>query len=307
MSETFNTATPHVVATVPVGTEPTAVAVDGHEQVFVTNAGDNTVSVVNSGTNATTATISVGLHPEGAATDPQFGICVANGGDNTVSLIDRSHTVVTTLGVGDPSGPPPNMVRVAVDHFAGRAYVTNRGGQRVSIVRFSDDPPVIAPEFMDVPASLGVAIDAVDHRVYVTQPDFNTVSVVDPATTGVIATIPVGQQPVGIAIDSPRRLVYVANSGSNAVSVIDIATGGGVVDIDVAAQPIGVAVDSRGDAYVSHSDGTVKVIGAGSNSVRATIPVGSKPQGLAFQPHSNRVYVANSGDGTLSAIDLGDG
>ncbi|MFJ4723335.1 YncE family protein [Streptomyces luteogriseus] len=298
-----NTAQLRVVANIPVGAKPVGVAVDVHSHVFVTNSGANTVSVIDSSINTVTATINVGLRPEGVATDPQFGVCVANGGDSTVSMIDRFNAVITTISVEGMLTPPPNMMRVAVDHSLSRAYATNRGRHRVSIINISGALPPFAPNFIDVPGPLGVAVDSVSHRVYVTQPDFNTVSVIDPATNGVIGTIPVRQQPTGIVADALRRRVYVANSGFHTVSVIDIATGG-VADINVAAGPIGVTVDSRGNAYVTQFDGTVKVIDATSNSVSATIPVGSQPKGLAFEPHSDRLYVANSGDGTVSAIDL---
>jgi YVTN family beta-propeller protein len=295
-----------VAATIPVGTEPVGVAVDVHHRVFVTNSGANTVSVIDALTNTVSTTIAVGSRPEGVATDPQVGVCVANGGDNTVSVINKANTVIATIGVEGLPIPPPGVTGAAVDHLRARAYVTNRGAHRVSIIHIGGALPPFAAHFVDVPGPLGVAVDAVRHGVYVTQPDFNAVSVIDPASDGVVATIPVRQQPTGIAVDAQRGRVHVANSGSDTVSVIDIATGG-VVDIGVAAGPVGVAVDSRGNAYVTQSDGTVKVIDAMSHSVSATIPVGSRPEGLAFEPHSSRVYVANSADGTVSAIESAAG
>ncbi|WP_405828291.1 YncE family protein [Streptomyces sp. NBC_00105] len=302
MSKTSNTEKLRVVATIPVGTGPFAVAVDVHGQVFVTSRGDNTLSVIKSSTNTVIATLNVGLRPESVATDPQFGVYVANSGNVTVTAMDRFHAVVATLDVGPP-GLPPNMLRVAIDHLLSRAYVTDHGRDRVSIIRTSAEPPFVTPDFIDVPSALGAAVDPVDHRLYVTQPEFNTVSVVDPATNEVVGSVAVGQQPMGIAIAPQKRRLYVTNSGFTTVSVIDIATGG-TVAVDVAAKPIGVAVDSHGNAYVSASDGTVKVIDATSNRVGDTFPVGPKPEGVAFEPLTNRVYVASRGDGTVSAIDL---
>lgn len=292
-----------VVAGIPVGARPVAVAADVHDHVFVTNSGANTVSVIDSRTNTVTATINVGLRPEGVATDPQVGVCVANGGSSTMTVIDRFNAVIATVRVQSPFFPLPDTMRVAVDHLMGRAYVTHRGSHRVSIVKISGELPPFAHTFAEVPGPLGLAVDPTSHRVYVAQPDFHTVSVIDPATNKVVATIPVRAQPTGIAIDAPRRRAYVAHAGFRAVSVIDIATGG-TTDIPVATGSVGVTVDSRGNAYATQSDGTVKVLDAASHSVSATIPVGSRPAGLAFEPHSDRVYVANSGDGTVSAIDL---
>ncbi|MFB7359447.1 YncE family protein [Streptomyces gardneri] len=298
------TEQPRVVAVIPVGAKPVGVAVDVHDHVFVTNSAFNTVSMIDTSTNTVSATISVGFRPESVATDPQFGVFVANGGNNTVSAIDRFNAVIGTINIGGPPGPPLNAMRVAIDHLMGRAYVTNRSGDRVSIIGISGDLPPVALDFITVPGPLGVAVDSVSHRVYVTQPDLNSVSVFDPAAKEIVRTIPVRQQPTSIAIDTQRRRSYVANSGFNTVSAIDLAIGS-IVDIDVGAGPNSLSVDSRGDVYVSHSDGLVRLIDVGSNTVIARIPVGSQPAGLAFEPHSDRVYVANSGDGTVSAIDLG--
>ena len=39
------------------------------------------------------------------------------------------------------------------------------------------------------------------------------------------------------------------------------------------------------------------------NTVVATVPVGSSPRGVAVDPSTNRIYVTNSGDGTVSVIE----
>jgi YVTN family beta-propeller protein len=302
-----STEEPRVVATIPVGAKPVGVAVDVHDHVFVANSGITTVSVISSVTNTVSATLNVGLHPESVATDPQFGVYVANSGNSTVSALNIFHNLVATIPVGFPPGfPQADVLRVAVDHIFGRAYVANRHLDRVSIIKISSDPPFLFPDFIEVRGPLGVAVDPVSHRVFVTCPDHNEVSFFDVASHEVIGRISVGQLPTGIAIDPQKRRAYVANSGSKTVSMINLATTS-VANIDVGTSPSDVAVDSHSRVYVTHPDGLVRVIDPGSTTVTARIPVGSQPRGLAFAPHSNRVYVANRGDSTVSAIDLADG
>ncbi|MEU2026228.1 YncE family protein [Streptomyces sp. NPDC016469] len=291
-----------VVANIQVGVQPVGVAVDVHDHVFVTNSGSNTVSVIDSLTNTVSTTINVGLRPEGVATDPQFGVCVANSGSRTMSMIDRFNAVVATVSTGGPPGLSFGT-RVAVDHILSRAYMTNRFGDRVSVFHISSDPLPFTRDFIGVTGSLGVAVDSLNHRVYVTRPDANAVSVVDPAKNEVVATVPVHQQPSGIAVDAQRHRAYVANLGFDAVSVID-TDNGSVTDVTVAAGPNDVTLDSRGNVYVTHVDGTVTVLDATSHNVNAIIPVGSHPEGLAFEPHSDRVYVANRDNGTVTAVGL---
>ena len=67
----------------------------------------------------------------------------------------------------------------------------------------------------------GVAINQFYHLVYVANAGSNTVSVIDPATNKVVATIPVsGNGPSGVAINPTNGLIYVPNVRSNTVSVV---------------------------------------------------------------------------------------
>jgi YVTN family beta-propeller protein len=82
----------------------------------------------------------------------------------------------------------------------------------------------------------------------------------------VIATIRLGwggHGPVSLAVNPTTNRIYVANEFSNNVSVID----------------------------------------GGSNTVVATVPVGSGPVGVAVNSGTNRIYVANTGDDTMSVIE----
>src|SRR5262249_57229025 len=62
------------------------------------------------------------------------------------------------------------------------------------------------------------------------------------------------------------------------------------------------------NAYITNSGvppdffGTVSVIDTTSNTVAATIPVGSAPFGVAVSPDGSTVYVANEFDNTVSVI-----
>src|SRR3989475_11434648 len=54
-------------------------------------------------------------------------------------------------------------------------------------------------------------------------------------------------------------------------------------------------------AYITNlNDNTVSVIDTASNTVTATVPVGTFPNGVAVTPDGARVYVANVLDGTGS-------
>jgi YVTN family beta-propeller protein len=98
------TATNTVIATVPVGVEPTGVAVtpDG-AAVYVANQGSATVSVLATATNTVIATVPVGGGPFGVAVTPDgAAVYVANQRSATVSVLaTATNTVIATVPVGN--------------------------------------------------------------------------------------------------------------------------------------------------------------------------------------------------------------
>ena len=66
----------------------------------------------------------------------------------------------------------------------------------------------------------GIAFNPDNGFMYVTNQGSNSVSVINPATNTVVATIPVGSNPQVIAFNPDNGFIYVTNIGSHTVSVI---------------------------------------------------------------------------------------
>jgi len=138
---------------------------------------------------------------------------------------------------------------------------------------------------------------------YIPNFDSNSVSVIDIESNNVVATIPVGSQPLGVAVNNTGTRIYVTNLDS--VSVIDGSSKSVIATLPLGGELTGVAVNPAGTrVYVGDlvSD-TVKVIDASGNTVIATVPVGSAPRGVVVNPQGTRVYVANEASGSISVID----
>ena len=104
-------------------------------------------------------------------------------------------------------------------------------------------------------------------------PGAGNVSVIYTKTNKVVATIKTGEEPQSVALDPNNRYAYVANAGSGTVTVIRITR--------ASAKRFRARVDRR----------------------RGTIRTGAEPWNIVISPNGRRVFVANSGQGTITVID----
>jgi len=116
----------------------------------------------------------------------------------------------------------------------------------------------------------------------------------------------VDQSVPGAASESLSRLTF-SGVGIGSITTTTLPTG---------SAPNFVATTESTQAYVSlpqyvnPTSGTVvpsvAVVNTQSNSLVATIPVGNNPVAIAETPNATKLYVANQGDGTLSAFNTSD-
>ncbi len=130
----INTSSDSVVATIPVGSYPWALAYDNASgEVFVVNYVSANVSVINDTTDRVVATIPVGgpaSYPDAIVYDSALNeVLVADYWSNNVSAINTTtNTIVTTFPVGME---PTDM---AYDPANGEAYASNVMQGTVSII-----------------------------------------------------------------------------------------------------------------------------------------------------------------------------
>jgi len=123
-----------------------------------------------------------------------------------------------------------------------------------------------------------IAISQNNALVWVVNPDDDSVSVIRTDTNAVIKKITVGDEPQSIALDPNNLFAYVANAADNTVTIIHI----------VNANP------STFDARVDNA------FCPNSNCNPTT---GAEPWNIVISPNGNRVFVANSGQDTITVID----
>ena len=233
-----------ITADVLVGTNPQYVGLDpSTSKAYVTNAGSNTVSVldISGSPPSVTNTIVVGAYPLGVAVNPNtHQVYVANANSGTVSVINGSATppsVTTTITIGStPFG-------IGVDPVTNRIYVANHGSSTVSIIDGSAIPPSVTSTF-SVASPVGLALNSVAKEMYVVNDGANTVTIFDISATPPlnIGSVNVGSTSVGIGygvggvgVNPSIRRIYVSNYGENTISFIDVSNpplGGTIVPFD---------------------------------------------------------------------------
>jgi DNA-binding beta-propeller fold protein YncE len=296
--------------TITVGDDPSSIAVDvASDTVYVTNNGDNTVSVFNgatcnalntSGCGQKPATVPVGSQPIGLAIDDaNHTVYVPDSGDTSVSMIDSATCNASHLA-GCPSTQPPTV---------------NVGSQPFDAV-----------------------VDQSRHTVYIgtlaaiSVFDANTCSATQPSGCTTIATTLNGDPysgPNGMGIDDANDTLYTANY-DNTISAWNmqdcdasnlggcaIATPGTVMPFPYSTgeHALYLAVDETlHSVYVTYQfDGALIVFD--TNACEATnlsgcatltpsaVSTGDEPEGVVLDPQTQTLYAANAADNDVSVID----
>jgi YVTN family beta-propeller protein len=311
----ISTATPR--STAPIVPTPTQTASPtetpataqrpGRVFAYVTNFDDGTVSVIDDPAQAVIATLRVGAGPLGvAASADGTRVYVANFHAGSLSVLSTARRrVIANIPVSESAHSvalsPDERLAYVTDTFTGMLAVVDLA-QRQVVGRIAVGPQ---------PA--GLAVSSADARVFVTSYGGNAVWVVDPLGAGVVALIPFGQPsaPLGVSLAPRLERGHVASQFGGLIR-LDLLTlfgqgpEGGVLFHET-PEAVAYAPDQERFYAVTHDGplvGRLRIFVAGpAGGLVGTVTVGSVPEALGIRPDGERVYVANTGDGTVSVVD----
>src|SRR5262245_39228147 len=114
------------------------------------------------------------------------------------------------------------------------------------------------------------------------------------------------------AVHAARGRVYVAHTANDALDVIDCATARHVGSIPDLPAVAGALVCAEHDLVFTsnRAENTVGIVDPARDAIVARIPVGIRPNGLAYDPGRRLLLAANVGDParpgsfTVSMIDV---
>lgn len=283
-----------VLRTIPVGAQPFGVAAAGN-QVYVTNNGGTTVSIIDTATNTVTGSLAVGNGPGEIAVEGGRAY-VGNFNDGTVSVVDIAmHSTVATLS--------PGGLGVAVDPVLHRLYATS--GARLTVF---DTDTLLAVATLSAPASGGwwaVAVDPTRHRVYLGDLGGGGITVVDGTTNTAVALIATGK-PIrfALAVDPPAgRLVAASDSAAATAWFVSTATDAVVGSTTVGDFPSHIAFDASHRAVITDGGSNdLAVVDPATGAVTRSALAG-KPAGVALS--GTQLYVALNASGAVALVGNG--
>ena len=262
--------TDRVIAAVPVGSEPGAIAF-GSGSLWVANAGDKTVSRIDPAALRTTRTLTLGATPTGIAAshDAIWAIeSVGSASSVAVRRIDPQFDVV---------GPAQRLANVFpggpgwVAAHGNTVWVAPSSGL---LARLHASTGRIVRQLDPNASPAGIALG--DDALWVTDSDANNVTQID--ATGLHTPIAVGNGPHAIAAGAGG--VWVADTFDDQIVRIDPSAAAVTTTIRVGRSPSAIAVGD-GSVWVANAgDGTVSRIDPATDKVTATIDVGGSPRAI---------------------------
>jgi YVTN family beta-propeller protein len=222
--------------------------------MYITNGGDDTVSVIETAGHTVIDTIAVGNTPVGIEMQPDGSrLYVANRDGASISVIDTAtNAVIDTVAVG----ASPNFMIV---HPGGLAvYVPNVADDNVSVIYSATNDVVSTVPVGDFPVL--VMIDPKRPRIaYVANAD--DIQIIDLATNATSATIPF-PGPGDFAFHPDGESMYVPSFAENTVYLLDADDGSVIDTIAVGDGPIDTTMgfvapcpaDLGGDGSVGFAD-----------------------------------------------------
>jgi YVTN family beta-propeller protein len=217
---------------------------------------------------------------------------------------------------------PPYAYAIAVDPLNGRVYIggtfqdTNGVDQSKVLVFCTFEKKVVEEISVSTTTGdgiLGLAVNSVTGDLYVANGSNNEIDVIKNGWYQVTKRISLSAEPFGVAVNPLTNTAYAALLNGS-VSVIsgktDTITTTTVVPPTAPVTSVanaGITVDiATGNVFTSnatYADASSVGVLSGAGAFVTNVSVGNTPFGIDADPFTGLVFVANSQDGTVDAIN----
>ena len=294
------------------------------ELVYVTNEDSRDLTVIDAATDSVVATIFVGTRPRGVKVSPDGRtVYVALSGSpkcpptmpdaeceklksdpalDGVAVVDvATRKTIKTL----PSGLDPETFDVSPDGT--KLFISNEAADSATIVDIASGKAVANVKVGREPE--GVTLTPDGKSVWITGESDHNITGIDVASGALLGSIDIlSKRPRGIAFLPDGSRAYVTNEVGGTVSVVDMIAKRTIHQITMPpdARPMGIVVAADGKRiYVTNGRGkTVSAIDPATDSVTASVEVGTRPWGIDLTADGKKLYTANGPANTVTVVDV---
>lgn len=255
--------------------------------VYIPNYDLSTVSVYDALINALVSVIPVGQHPYGVAISRDAKKAyIAD--EEQISVIDATtNTIIKKI---------PNitgMLAVSADNTQLYALYQNSNQSLLNSIAVIDTESYKIINTISVgDNSQNIAINTIGNRVYVSNKNDSSISVIDTKNNIVIKTI-TGINAPGYLVSNEQKIYVVSND--NVLSAINNSNYSLIKTLDyIKNEPIhGIAINPNGSYVYISQDSGISVINTENDSIINTIPI--KTNGIGVNPYGNVYAWDNTG------------
>ena len=262
-------------------------------QVYVSNEKSGDITVINGSDNQVLGTIPVGKRPRGIHASP----------DGKTVYVALSGTPIAAPPQLDAKGNP--IFRKAKDDDDDDRVKADKSADAIGVLDVAKKALTGKISGGSDPEEFSLSKDGT--KLYVSNEDVKTASVINIATGKVEHIIAVGQEPEGVATTPDGKRFYVTCEAGGEIYVIETAGYTTVGHFKVNARPRSVDfLAGTGIGFIpSESTGELNVIDTVNLKVLKVIalPPGSRPMSVKVAANGQKVYVSNGRAGTVSVLD----
>lgn len=280
-------------------------------KLYVNNADENTISVINALDGKLLGSIQVGVKPRVLAIDEMAGkVFVANSRSNSISVINTAlDKVESTIALEKPEPhilfyDPSNQLLYVFS--ADKSFLAiNKDGQVIHDLKIPLEGGFPAsPHFIQASSDFSkVYLLTSGGGVYQAEKD----------ALKIIQSSQAGSRWVDAVADSQTGKIYIADIGKKAIYVLDSQNGKFQEFVKLDSLPIRlVFADSK--LFIFNQGGSLDIInsrnGVNENSISLTANVGdsvfalNSPAYAIFNPVNERIYIAYSQYNALAIFDI---
>ena len=281
--------------------------------LLVANKGENTLAIVDPGTQRVIGSVPTGIRPHAVAAseDGKFAFVANYGSDSgydaigSISMIDlAAKKEVRRVDIGPDSRPHGLIVA------GGKVYFTADGYKVIGCY----DPAANRIEWL---LGIGqsraetIALSRDQQRMFSSNNASESMTIMERTSNPPdwnLTTLHVGDQPQGIDLSPDGREVWVANEGDDVVSVIHVATKRVAESFHVqtkASNRLKFTPDGKRVVLTDRDDGALLVLDAASRKVIRRIPgLGRRVTDVVVTPDGKWAYASAQLDNGVAVVDL---